>query len=363
MNNKVFFLPPGSSYNISFDMVIDALEANGCVVVNKRYRDCKNKYQIASSLLYLIRGVKIFHLNFIETLALYKCLKSDVYKFVVLKWIDIIHLFGGKVIWTMNNKVSHDVETDASYNLMFTREIIHKVDEVVVYCKESEDILVNDYGFSREKICRIAHGCYVPNRIPPVFKAHDKLRVLCFGLVSEYKNIPVLARAFKEAQLKESELLIYGYCESNTLSEEIHSIVDKEDNIIYKEAFIPESDINDLFDSCDIAIFPYDVKSMQNSGAVIMGLSQGKPVIVTEFGYVKDIKNKEFVVSYNYSSEEDHISKLSQILVDSEKKFKEDRKLFYNLGLSAFRFAHNELDWKVLIGDVTKRYSELLNES
>ena len=354
---KVYFFPPSSEQNISINMIVEGLEYNGVEVVNKKYNKKGALKKLLSSYIAYMKGTRVFHLNFVENYSANKNLKSQIASKLILLWLKSLKVMGCKLVWTMNNKVSHNCTGDKTFHLAFLKKFIGMMDTIVVYCEESKTILLSEYDYPEKQICSVAHGCFVPDKeLTNEIRPRECLHILSFGLISKYKNILMLASAFKELQLKNCELLICGKCESEKMSRSLHDIVDGESNIIFKDGFLPESEVDGLFEWADIAIYPYETDSMLNSGAVIMGLSQGKPIIVSEFGYIKDIKNERFVISYAYRSEEDHKEQLKRILKECSKRHAKDNAEFIQLGREAYSFAHDNLDWHEICKKIAAYY-------
>ena len=94
---------------------------------------------------------------------------------------------------------------------------------------------------------------------------------------------------------------------------------------------------------------------MQNSGAMIQAFSNAKPVIISEFGYVVDIREKSFVFSYDYNSPESEKRKLLAQINNTINK-KEELK---NLGILAKEFADTELNWNLIGKKIVKVYKNI----
>lgn len=94
---------------------------------------------------------------------------------------------------------------------------------------------------------------------------------------------------------------------------------------------------------------------MQNSGAMIQAFSNGKPVIISEFGYVLDIKDKDFVFSYNYNNPESEKRELMAQINNAVSK-KEQLK---SLGVLAKEFADTELNWNMIGKKIVEAYKNI----
>lgn len=354
---KIYFLPPGSELNKSLDMIVEGLEYNGAEVVNKKYNQGAFK-KLASSYIAYFQGARIFHLNFIENYSANKTIKSIIACNMIFLWLRSLKVLGGKLVWTMNNKESHYCKGDKTFHYAFLKKFISMMDVIVVYCQESKDILETKYNYPSEKICSVVHGAFIPERKFKDPDGHKELRILSFGLISKYKQIPALVKAYKEANLENAELKIVGKCETESLDHEIRELIKNTEHIAYDNRFVSDEEVDSLFEWADIAVFPYGKDSMLNSGAVIMALSQGKPILVSEFGYIKEIKNNEFVFSYDYENAKEKVENLVAQLKLCEKVHQENPYELSRLGKEAYAFAHDNLDWKAICKKIVDYYKK-----
>lgn len=353
---KVYFLPSKSELNVSLNMIVAGLENAGIEVVNKDYTGGALIKAFSSFVAYK-RGARVFHFNFLENYAANKSFKSMVLSRIIILWLTLLKLLNNRLVWTMNNKTPHNCTDGGEFYRKFMGKYLKLMDATIVYCEESKDILINEYGYPKEKICKVVHGCFIPKTRNSKEPNEDgKLHLICFGLVSKYKNVPLLIKAFKKADLNNTILRIYGKCETENLKYEIERESLGVKGIEFYEGFLPENKVDDVFKWADAAVYPYDKNSMLNSGAVIMGISQGKVILVTEFGYVKEINNQKFVYSYDYTNEEDHIAVLADMLNKMEKEYRENPIQYEQLGISAYKFASINLDWNEICRKIVKYY-------
>lgn len=362
----VIFKPCYSEDNPYSQQVVLALENNGVYIVNKNTEEKEVKKLLILIKFIFSKNKRIVHCNWIENIATNKTLKSRFKVTISLIKADILHILGIKICWTMHNSIPHNCK-DIVFAEYFINRWLSKVDMVVVHCKDSMNLLVNKYGYNENKILCVPHGAYKTDSINKNLKkqlsskykiSSDSLVFLYFGIISEYKNIPLLLKVFNQLQNSDVKLILTGRIDKNMetdMQNKIRLICRQMSNVVLDERFIPEEEVSTIFSLCDIVILPYDKTSMQNSGAMIQAFSNAKPVIISEFGYVLDIKDKDFVFSYDYNSPE---SEKRELMVQINNAISKKAEL-KNLGILAKEFADTELNWNMIGKRIVEAYKNI----
>ena len=360
---RVFFFPPTSPFNPYIDNVVCGLEQNGAVIVNKGK---SSKFaKLASSFSAMLKHTDIYHFNWIENKSSKDSLRNRLVCAAIMLWFSFMKLAGGKLAWTMHNRESHFATGDKTFHHTFLKKMISRMDMILVHAGETKEALVKEYGFPPEKICFVPHGSYIDTTKPkPVIEAQKTFTLLAFGMVNRYKNVPLLIRAFNELKLDQAELLIYGKLDDKdaALGEQINEELSRSEHVKYVNAFIPDEQVDDLFRAADAAVLPYDKGSMINSGAAVMAMSEGKPIIVSLFGAIKDIQERDFVYSYDYSSEEDHLNALKDTIRKVYTEWQKDKNTTVVQGTHAYEYASEELSWNTICADIVRKYEEILRQ-
>ena len=359
---KVYFFPPKSVTNPYIDHVINGLEKNGVTVINK---GAANKYKkLFSSFQAMVRHTDVYHFNWLENKASVDTKKNRIICGAILMWLRVIRLSGGKLVWTMHNRESHDCEGDKTFHYSFLRKLISQMDMIVVHAKDSTDILVNEYHFPAEKICYVPHGSYLEGAGAELPKAdnHDGLVFLAFGRINRYKNIPMLIQVFREANMPDVRLRIFGKCDAGDpdLLLQIQKEIGDHQNITYEDRYVSDEEANAIFGHSDIVILPYDKQSMINSGAAVKAFSEAKPIIVSRFGAMKDIEDRSFVHCYDYTDDADHKEQLKKILLDVYRQWCGQKESLANEGEEAFRYAKEELSWDSICETIAAFYGKTI---
>ncbi|MRI80827.1 glycosyltransferase [Aerococcaceae bacterium DSM 109653] len=358
---KVYFFPPTSPFNPYIDNVVAGLETNGSEIVNK---NCSNKYaKLLSSFSAMFKHTQIYHFNWIENNSAVDTKKNRLICASIFVWLRLMKIFGGNLVWTMHNKESHFSEGNKEFHYQFMEKLISRMDMILVHASETKQFLIEEYHYPEDQICFVPHGNYLPENKTekPTQLIHDRLTILAFGMVNRYKNVPLLIRTFKGLELEDADLLIVGKCDSKDpqLKQNIMDELNGEDHIIYDDRFVPEEEVGGIFGKCDIVVLPYDKQSMINSGAAIMAFSNAKPIIVSRFGSIKDIEDREFVYCYDYNTEEEHIRELGEAIKQTYSKWNKNKKILSSEGLEAYNYAKNDLSWNNIGRNIVECYEKI----
>jgi glycosyltransferase involved in cell wall biosynthesis len=183
------------------------------------------------------------------------------------------------------------------------------------------------------------------------------LRLLFFGQIRPYKNIELLVESVARFVPDEVFLTIAGHVSSIGYAEKItQKIVDMK-NITLHFAFINDNDIPLLLSQHDALIFPYDVQSSLNSGAIILACSYKKTVISAEIGTLKEIDSRYFL-SYSYKNEKEHREKLTEIISRAINMKKINPQIFSEWGEQLYYNIQDNNSLQVVAEHIKQVYAE-----
>lgn len=360
---KVYFFPPPPSHSPYMNHFVDALERQGVTVVNRGKTGKAAK--LLSSFSAMRSGTDLYQLNFLENYSSRDTIQNRFLCACILLWLSMMKASGGTLSWTMHNREPHFASGDRTFHYAFMRKLIARMDMILVHSRESEEILVREFGYPRERICYVPHGNYMEPGETPVFRVHEKLCFLAFGTVMRYKNIPTLIRVFRELDLPDAELRICGAvpADERALLPQIEAEMRGARHIRFEEGYVPDDRIDEIFAASDVVVVPYEKKSMLNSGVVMMALTKGKPVLASRFGAVKDMETLPFIYAYDYDDESGHPAALKSGLEAVYQDWTRDHALLLRAGQAAFRYAEEELDWNRICEKVVSFYQKILSKS
>lgn len=277
-----------------------------------------------SDYLYLLYknliGSSDFNLSGISTLGHIKCLGWQLFKknsvlhyhwiectgffsiFVYiykLLCIQIFSFLGGKVIWSVHNKMPLDCRMEW-VNYKGRRWLAKKADLLLIECETVAVDLSSFLGVSESKMRVWPHPGYPPQLMPRAaaieainhryntsIKVQDRL-FLMFGHISAYKQIDRVCKIFLEEPIQK-KLIIVGPVKKGQMKlyKHIRKISKKSSNIILIPQFIKEECVPEFMNAADYVLFNY--KDVLSSGGVPLAQSYNKPIILPLKGCLREL--------------------------------------------------------------------------
>ena len=242
----------------------------------------------------------------------------------------------------------------------FIRKFLRYVNLVIVHCSESKQLLFREYNVQESFVINVPLGNYL-STITHIEKKTERTntRFLYFGMISKYKGVLTLIKAFNQLQKENTELYICGKPFSDDYKRKIETLTCNNPNIHLKLVFLTDDELSQEVKNADFIVLPYDKESMQNSGAAIFAISCGKPIIIPLFGYIKDIKDKSFILAYDYNTNKDAINNLKLKMEEAWSLKKYHPEELIKMEDEADMFAKTELDWNIIATKITEGYKRI----
>lgn len=275
---------------------------------------------------------------------------------------DLIKLKGGKIIWTMHNKLPH-YKADRKYKVKLMKKIARRASAVVILCADSVGPLKELYPhIKEEKIHLINHPSYIGSYTPSGNDIKKRLGIkedekifLFMGAARRYKNIETLITAFKSVPHSGIKLVIAAETDSKEYAEELHSLAGDSSDIIFDDRFIPDGELADYLSAADITVLPYDIENVLNSGSVYMSFSYKTTVVCPTIGTINQLKDKSFVYAYSYTDGADHLTKLKAALERVVSDIRKNPDVLAEYGRKAYEYMLTEHSDE----GISKAYGEL----
>jgi len=125
-------------------------------------------------------------------------------------------------------------------------------------------------------------------------KAREKLGispnaivVLSFGEIRPYKNIDQLISAFRQLPDENLVLMIVGSCQISAYAKLLSKLASDDSRIRFTPERIPSEDVQLYMQAADLVALPY--RDILNSGTALLALSFNRPILVPEFGAMKEL--------------------------------------------------------------------------
>jgi hypothetical protein len=204
---------------------------------------------------------------------------------------------------------------------------------IIVMTRTSEEILMNDYGISKQKINVIAHGTHLVLHVSEKF-LKEKYRLTgrkvltTFGLLSSGKSIETTLDALPAIikQCPEVIFLVIG---------KTHPEVVKNDGEVYREMLVKKvkdlglkdhvkfinkylalPELLDYLQLTDIYLFTTNDPNQAVSGTFAYAMSCGCPIISTPIPHAKEVLTKDTGIIFDFRNSEQLAESVNKLLND-----------------------------------------------
>lgn len=352
---KIAFEPKSNKSNKYIEIICDLLEERNCQLfaLTDIFTNIQN-----------FRSIKILHLNWFENLNG----RFDFIKKIFL--IIFLRMVGKKIVWVMHNKIPHD-KTQLFFKKTIVKILMHFSASIIIHSRESEKLILEVSKKLKSKITYIPHPNYINSyerTLSLEFSLEERketplqtrpINLLFVGVVKPYKNIELLIDTIKFFG-QDAVLTIAGNPYSSDYKQ---SLIDRgkgAKNIIFDFRFIPDSELVNYIYKSDLLVLPYDYASSLNSGTAILAFSNKKTIVCPEIGTILDLQDKTNVLSYSYSSTEEHSIHLKSKIAEAIELNKENQNVFTVMGEKMFAEVETYNSQKLVGDDLVKLYQKLI---
>ena len=348
---KVIFVPVYS--NPYQKMLADSLSKEGVSV----------SFGIRSSFCSMLRLVKnkwkpdVLHIHWPHPFLLASSRAKTILKSSsFIGELIILKLFGIKIVWTIHNIISHESKFKP-LELFFTKLLSRLCNRIIVHSSSAKNEVVKLYRIRDFSIIVIAHGNYIDCYENVIGKAKarkqlhlssEKVIFLYVGKIRPYKGVFELIDAFKGLEQSQAKLLLIGQPLNAEVANDIVKKCTKDERIKTVLKFVPDDELQIYMNAADIVVLPY--KNVLTSGAVILAMSFGKPVIAPSIGCIQDVLDKAGSFLY-VTSDEGGLTKAMECALDANLK---------NMGEHNFQLA-KQLRWDDIAKRTYEVYEKCLN--
>lgn len=160
---------------------------------------------------------------------------------------------------------------------------------IIAVSEQTAKDLVKHLGVDEDKVNMVRQA--IADDLKPAKKEDDKYRIGTLSFLEPRKRIEVLIKAFLEANIYESELLIAG---SGPQENKLKKLSRNDERIKFL-GFVPDADLCDFYNSLDVFVFP---SLLEGYGLpIVEAMACRKPVITLADAVIPDdIKNRTFIV-------------------------------------------------------------------
>lgn len=219
---------------------------------------------------------------------------------------------GIRLVWTMHNVLPHESRF-TSQEIALRKVVIERSEMVHVMSPDSIALSKDLFELPEEKVVRVEHPGY--SGFYPMWQDRNSARTLLgispyermflvLGAIKPYKGLLDLATFFDgltRQHPRKFSLVIAGQPSQNQETDALLKLAAAHPSIHVIGEQLSSERVGLLYSAADVAVIPYPTSL--NSGALVLGLSMGKPVIARESAGSVHLLRKGAGRIYNTESE------------------------------------------------------------
>ena len=241
----------------------------------------------ALTVRFLIAPPEVIHVQFLPMLKWHPPLD--------LWFLKLCRSRGSRIVLTVHDLLPHN--TGDTYKATFLN-LYQDVDRIICHSEHVRIQLGTEFSVPANKVSVIPHGPFfydLPHDSDgqsspgPTFEPRG-VQVLWQGILSPYKGVDLLLRAWKkvEAEGSDCRLAIVGTGAPDLLEqirEQVKSLELK--HVDLQLRFISTQELVTLYRAADIVVYPY--RAITTSGALATGLALGKAIVASDLPVFREL--------------------------------------------------------------------------
>lgn len=257
------------------------------------------------------RGVDYLHLNWPSFLYKDKSAIVSLLRFARFVCLLLLtRLCGIRLLWTAHNLYPHDRNQIKGLDWLGRKILVMMCYRVFVHGETAASNVRKEFPEVEGKLVIIPHGHWIgfyPNHCTRA-AARDRLGIpadqfvfLFIGLCKKYKNLEYLVRCYQQGPFNGSSLWIAGQFQEPGYYAAVKAQAECLPQGLHLEnRFIPDDELQYYLAACNVVVLPY--VDVLTSGAAMLALSFGRPVIAPRLGHLTDVINQECGILYDPSN-------------------------------------------------------------
>jgi len=226
-------------------------------------------------------------------------------RFVAL--LLLVRLRRAKLLWTAHNLMPHDATPFPYLDRLGRKIVIALSHRVFVHGPSAARALEERFRGVHRKLVVIHFGHWLDYYPRAQSRADARAQLglsrdahvfLFIGLCKPYKNLHGLIETFRRRS-GASLLLIAGRFQSDDYRERIAALAEGDDRIRLYPRHIPDAELQTFLGACDCVVLPY--LQTLTSGAAMLALSFGRPVVSVKRGSLQDVITDEVGILFEPS--------------------------------------------------------------
>jgi glycosyltransferase involved in cell wall biosynthesis len=224
--------------------------------------------------------------------------------------IDAFRAAGGRLVWTVHNVLPHDTAYPA-VDLELRRDVVARADIIHVLSAGTVEAAAPHYAIPPEKVLHVPHPAYVgvyPDHTSDAdARRHYGLGEddVVFGFVGNlrpYKGLDDLLDAFESTaaappNARRRRLLIAGMPAADPSIDALLGRAKANPDVVVDARRLPAEELSIPLRASDVIVLPY--RDSLNSGALLLALSFGRPVIAAASPHVTETVGPDASITFD----------------------------------------------------------------
>jgi glycosyltransferase involved in cell wall biosynthesis len=246
----------------------------------------------------------VLHLHWLNQVLAHATSANDAQKMrrAFLKQIDRYLARGGRLVWTIHNIVPHGARFEAE-EAALSADIVERCSAVHVLAADTRRLVADWFAIPAERVLHVPHPSYrgaYEDFVTREQARHelglwpDEIVHVVVGAIKPYKGLNELLDAWEEVATAEPRrrLVIAGGPSDEAGVAEVLERAALHPSVLLHARKIPGPEMQLFLRAADVAVMPY-LRSL-NSGALMLALTFGLPVVVPAGGGLAEVVDERF---------------------------------------------------------------------
>lgn len=223
-------------------------------------------------------------------------------RMLVTLWI--LKRAGVRLVWTVHNVRPHEPQYPALETAV-SRSVARLVDSIVVHSDYAAR-RVSEVLATEAELVVAPHGHYI-SAYPSERRSRSEIRralglpsdafvYLLFGQVRGYKDVPGAIEAFRALPERDARLVIAGRVHPSE-REVVSAAAAGDERVVFRPGVVPDEHVEAYHLAADAAVLNY--AEVFSSGALLLALSYGLPVVVPSSGAATEITTQPAIEPFH----------------------------------------------------------------
>jgi beta-1,4-mannosyltransferase len=212
---------------------------------------------------------------------------------------------GGRIVWTIHNILPHDTPFEAA-EAVLSEAVARRAEVLHVLTASTAELVAPHYRLARELVVHVPHPSYrgaYPDHVSREDARHelglgvDEFVVVAMGDIRPYKGLDELLDAWELVPADRPRRLVIAGMPGRDAG--IGPLIERaavDPRVLIDARFVPSDEVQVVLRAGDVAVLPY--RRALNSGALMLALTFGLPVIVPEGGGLADAIEPSFARTF-----------------------------------------------------------------